>query len=112
MTHTVDINAGRPTKWVSDETFLDKAEIKCLPLFRNIQHTQFSSKNAGKDIRTLRMVDLCYWGLDQWHLRLIAAGRFVALEYLYSAAEVHHMHAFLKELRGEASAKAKSISHS
>ena len=53
------------------------------------------------------MVDLFYWGLDQWHLRLIAAGRFVALDYLYSAAEVHYTHAFLKELRGEASDKGK-----
>ena len=107
MTHVIDINAGRPTKWVSDETFLDKTEIKGLPLYRNIQHTQFSTKNAGKDIRTLRMVDLCYWGLDQWHLRLIAAGRFVALDFLFSAVEVHCMHAFLKELRGDASDKGK-----
>ena len=54
---------------------------------------------AGRDIRTVRLVDLCYRGIENWYLRAISAGRFVNIEFSRSIKESIFISRLLKNMR-------------
>ena len=81
--------------------FLDFKEVRGLALSKIVRDTPMSRKFniAGRDIRTVRIVDLCYKGIENWYLRAISAGRFVNIEFTRSIKESVFISRILKNMR-------------
>ena len=81
--------------------FLDFKEVRGLALSKTVRDTPISRRFniAGRDIRTVRIVDLCYKGIENWYLRAISAGRFVNIEFTRSIKESIFISRVLKNMR-------------
>ena len=82
---TKDIQPG----WNTTNDFLDATIEKGLPLLKLVKESEFSIKTgiAGKDIRTIRLIDILYEGPKNGYLRQISAGRFLSIIFSKSIKE-------------------------
>jgi len=114
MSTIYDLDADIKPQWKTNEHFLDYTEIHGLALSKLVRETDSSRYTgiAGKDIRTIRIIDLAFMGADNWYLRAISAGRFVRLEFLRSNKEGHFIHHLLRRLRQQKDTAAQISSAS
>ena len=114
MSTIYDLSADIRPGWQRNEQFLDYNEVHGLALSRLVRESDSSRFTgiAGKDIRTIRLIDLAFRGADNWYLRAISAGRFVRVEFLRSNKEGHFIHHLLQRLRSQKNPSAPSTSPS
>ena len=96
-----DLDADIHPSWTSSGEFLDFKEERGLALARIVRDTPMSRKLKinGKDIRCIRISDLCYKGMQNWYLRAISVGRFVNIEFTRSIKESIFISRILKNMR-------------
>ncbi len=94
--------------WVSDETHLDAGGSQVPgrkdpipPLYRFIANSEWARSKGivGKDIRSIRLIDLTYKKLDNWYIRNLSAGRAVNVEFARNVRESMIVQAVLQEFR-------------
>ena len=76
MTTSYDMNKDIPSSFSQDDEHLDKKESFGLRLPRHVVSSQWSKEKdiQGRDIRTIRVIDICYKGIENYALRNIANG--------------------------------------
>ena len=101
MARMYDLSKDTHSTFRTTADFIDLTEVKGLALSKLVKRTPNSEKLgfAGKDVRTLRIVDLAYMGIQNWYIRAISAGRFVRIEFLRSMRESNFVHALLIHMR-------------
>ena len=102
MKTTYNLDADLPDSYIQNDVHLDATEMWGLKLPQHVTTSQFSKDKdiAGKDVRTIRIIDLCYKGIENHGLRTLAAGRFVNIEFTRSTKESVFIHTLLQQLRG------------
>ena len=98
-----DLTKDIQSEWSATDEFLDTNLEKGLPLPKIVKNTEFSQKNgtAAKDIRTVRLIDVCYQGLKNHNLRSIAAGRFINIIFTKSIKENQFITKLIYNMRPE-----------
>jgi hypothetical protein len=95
--------------WIPDEHHLDIGGSKVPgrkeptpPLHRYIGNSDWARSKGlvGKDIRSLRVTDLCYKNCDNWYMRMASAGRACQIEFTRNIRESLLTQAVLQEVRG------------
>jgi len=106
-----NLEADLPEKFVPDDAHLDCTEIYGLKLRTKVAMSSFTRDNdlAGKDIRTVRVIDAAYMGIENYGLRTLAAGRYTSLEFTRSMKESVFIHELLRELRGRSEGASIAI---
>ena len=86
--------------WQSSSTHFDTQLVYGLNLPRTVESTQWSRKAqiAGAPVEQVKLVDVMYGGLQNWGLRIIANGRFSALEVFRSRQEAMVASSLFKEI--------------
>ena len=82
MSTSYDMNKDIPSSFSQDDEYLDKKENYGLTLPRHVISSQWSKEKDihGRDIRTIRVIDMCYKGIENYALRTIANGRYTSIE--------------------------------
>ena len=98
-----DLTKDVQSEWTSSDEFLDTNIDKGLALTRIAKTTEFSQKNgtAGKDIRTVRLIDICYQGIKNHNIRSISAGRFINIIFTKSIKENQFITKLIYNMRPE-----------
>ena len=93
-----------PSSWKPDDTHHDSNLVHGYPLFRTIQPTAWTRKKGihGLDPLEIPVHQLCRYGLQEFSLRPLSAGRFVGLVCTRSVAESVFTAQLLKSLRENA----------
>ena len=93
-----------PSSWKPDDTHHDSHLVHGYPLFRTIQPTAWTRKKGihGLDPLEIPVHQLCRYGLQEFSLRPLSAGRFVGLVCTRSVAESVFTAQLLKALRENA----------
>ena len=93
-----------PSSWKQDEAHHDSNLAHGYPLFRTIQPTAWSRKKGihGLDPLELPVHQLCRYGLQEFSLRPLIAGRFLGLVCTRSVAESVFTAQLLKSMRENA----------
>jgi hypothetical protein len=96
-----DLTKDLPASFKVTDEFLDYNEQYGLQLSKFVKDTPTSRKSGlcGKDIRTIRVLDICFMGIQNWYLRSISAGRWVGIEFTRSVRESIFTARLLKNLR-------------
>ncbi len=94
--------------WISDEIHLDAGGSQVPgrkdpipPLYKFIANSEWARSKGivGKDIRSIRLIDLTYKKLDNWYIRNLSAGRAVNVEFARNVRESMIVQAVLQEFR-------------
>ena len=93
-----------PSSWKPDDTHHDSHLVHGYSLFRTIQPTAWTRKKGihGLDPLEIPVHQLCRYGLQEFSLRPLSAGRFVGLVCTRSVAESVFTAQLLKALRENA----------
>ena len=88
------------SSWKSSSTHYDTQSQYGLSFPRVVESTQWRRKAqiAGQSVNDVRLVDAMYGGLQNWALRLIANGRFSAVEVFRSRMESMVASTLFKEM--------------
>jgi hypothetical protein len=92
LSTTVDLNSTTYPEWTPDEDHLDTNRVYNLPLPKLVANTDWTRSKgiAGRDVRTLRLVDLhgsSPQSYKVYPLRILASGRKVYHEFYYNLYE-------------------------
>lgn len=104
LSRTQDLSRARspdlPDSWQSTRTHYDTKTEYGLTFPRHVESTNFSRKNntAGIPISDVKLVDIVSNGLENWALRLVANGRYVACEMFRNRLEATFSTMLFREL--------------
>ena len=91
---------GLPDDFKSTKTHLDSREVYGKTMLRRIAPTSWSTKYqlAGKEMDSIRLVDLLWRGWNNYHLRALSHGQYVSLvvarkvnERVFSSSILTHL---------------------
>ena len=82
MATVYNLDEDVPDKLVQDDEHLEATESYGLKLRAKVASTTFTKENntAGKDIRTVRLMDVLFKGIDNHGLRTLSQGMFTGVE--------------------------------
>lgn len=90
-----------PSSWRPTETHYDETVLHGYPLYRTIQPSAWSRKRGihGQDPLHLPVYQLLRYGVEEFSLRTLSAGRFVGLVSTRSVAESVFLSQLLRSIR-------------
>jgi len=103
MSTIYNLNEGISDSFVPDEDHLDCTESYGLKLRAKVPITSFTRENgtAGKDVRTIRLIDVMWKGIENYGLRCISNGRYANVQITRSFKETKVIQELLYLIRGK-----------
>ena len=93
---------GLPPDFKATKTHLDSREVFGKSLLRRVAPTAWSTKYglAGKEVSTIRLVDLLWRGWQNFHIRALSHGQYVSVVVARKVSESVFASSLMSELRG------------